>query len=68
MGRHVLNSDAFRTRSIKGFSTQEIAEILGKTSVSVRVMLHRAKKALANQLGLGEPADSFHINASKRGS
>lgn len=54
--------------ALKGFSAQEVAEILGKTAVSVRVTIHRAKKALAANLGLGEPSDNFHVSTSKGGS
>lgn len=54
--------------SLKGFSAQEVAEILGKTSVSIRVTIHRAKKALADKLGLEKSYDSAHVNVPKGGS
>lgn len=37
-------------RAVKDFTISEIATILAKTQASVRVTLHRAKKALAAQL------------------
>lgn len=53
---------------LKGFSAQEVAEILGKTAVSIRVTIHRAKKTLTQRLSLSELDDSVPVNASKGGS
>jgi RNA polymerase sigma-70 factor, ECF subfamily len=43
--------------AVKEFSVQEVAEVLSKTPVSIRVMLHRARKSLAIQLGLNASTD-----------
>jgi len=61
VARRELKPDAYEAlwlRYAEGCSPQEVARVMGKTGVWVRVTLHRSRARLADVLGEHDPASS----------
>lgn len=70
VARRELKPDAYealRLRYAEGCTPQEVAKVMGKTSVWVRVTLHRSRAKLADVLGEHDPGASPGESGTEHG-